>query len=80
VLNHEKIREIYGNPPTYNYLKWPKTNMDLTADKGAHWVMIGHEDCFKVPVVCQLTHMMRNGLVHRTMKQIALDLYSVCHK
>ena len=79
ILSFVEITEIYGDPPTYKHLKWPQTNIDISAETGAHWVMIGHEDCFKVPIICQVTHMLRNGLVKRTCKQFALDLYHVCY-
>jgi hypothetical protein len=51
-LTDIQIREIYGEPPRFDSLKWPSTNKQLKVLEGAHWTMHGLLEACKIPVIC----------------------------
>ena len=58
-LTGEQICEIYGNPPIFKNLLWPKTNKFIEKEIGAHWTFMGFFDHCKIPVICQIVHLIQ---------------------
>lgn len=76
-FTNEKIREVYGPHPVFHALKWPETNKQLESAKGAHWTMMGFNECYKVPIVCHITDCIKRGIVKKSYRHLAFDLNEV---
>ena len=79
VLSKERVEEIYGLPPVFLPLRDTDRIHTIEQKKGGYWILTGYFDSCKIPVVCQLTHYAKRGLVKKTYQQIAYDLLEV-HK
>ena len=62
-LSNEKIREIYGDPPKFKNLRWPRQVWVMEDVMGAHWTMMGMAKAIKVPVVCQVMDLIKKGVI-----------------
>ena len=72
---------MYGDPPVFKALKWPQANIFTEGTSGAHWTMMSNAECYKVPIICQVIHLMEKGLVpNKSYQDFAFDLFEVTHK
>ena len=62
-LRMSDIKKLYGDPPRFTKMKWPDAVRVMDEEKGAHWTMMGLAKAIKVPIVCQVMHLMKTGVI-----------------
>ena len=75
-LSAAQIRQIYGDPPTFQKFQWPDKKVCLLENK-AYWTFEGVLDVAKVAVVFQFGCIKKAGLVKHTHMDFAFDLLEV---
>ena len=53
-LKDEEMEQLYGSPPKFSQLDWPKSCLNLNSDKGAHWVFDGFFEKIRIPFISYL--------------------------
>ena len=77
-LTEKEIEKMYGNPPEYKHLDYPKKTRQLENEKGAHMIFIGYNESYKVLIVSQVIDLMKKGKIkNKTYLQFAFDLNEV---
>jgi hypothetical protein len=56
-----ELKTMYGDPPRFKNLCYPKQNRLMEPASEAHWVMTGFFDCLKVPIICHVIDLMMRG-------------------
>ena len=62
-LSAKRLCRMYGDPPVFRNLLWPDTPKLLDSEDKAHWTFINYEECCRIPVVCQVVQLMRDGII-----------------
>jgi len=74
-LTEQEIEAVYGSPPVYKHLKWPESPRNMEKVEGAHWVTMTYFDACKIPIICQVVHLIDEGkIVGKTYFDFAKDI------
>lgn len=74
-LSQTRIKEIYGDPPIFQNLKWPDSQIVLQPEEDAQWTFVGHAETYKIGLVCHITEMIKKGEIKdKSFLQVAFDL------
>ena len=78
-LTRPQICAMYGDPPVFSQLKWPQTARQMEKKEGAYQVILTLADVCRVPIICQIVHLIRKGVVKNlSYHDFALDLGLSC--
>ena len=62
-LSREEIVRIYGEPPIFNNLNYPKSIKQFTKPDGSHLSFLTFFDAAKIPLICWGIQLMETGVI-----------------
>ena len=75
VLDREAIEELYGSPPVFHPLDYPRAHLNLNEERGAHWTLMTYFEGSTAPLIAHGIDLMEQGLLTgKTNLQFAQDV------